>query len=145
MENNPSIAANKKSNVIRFLPHIARLLLGILFFLSGLMGFFMKEPPKETMSPGMWEFLQAMIHSGYLFYLTKATETIAGILLISNRYVPLALIILAPIIVNIALVNYFLAPSGLTIAVIIICLEIYLVRVYRKTFSPILKAKNLTE
>ena len=145
MTHSTTTLGNKKSGIARYLPTIARVLLGLLFFVSGIMGFFMKSPAKETMSPGMWEFFQAMIHSGYLFYLVKGTETLVGALLLINRFVPLALTVLAPILINIALVNYFLAPSGIIFSIILIVLELYLVRVYRSAFRPMLASRVTPE
>ncbi len=58
--------------------------------------------------------------------LLKATEIACGLLLISGFFVPLALIVLAPIIIHIFLIHFFLAPQGLPIAVVLGLLELYL-------------------
>ena len=56
----------------------------------------------------------------------KATETVCGAFLLSGFFVPLALVILAPILIHITLVNVFMMPSGLPIAVVLVVLMAYL-------------------
>ena len=86
----------------RHLPTIARVLLGLMFFVFGLMGLLHREPPpKDAMPEAAMTFAAAMAQTGYLMLLVKATEALAGALLLANRFVPLALTILAPVIVNI--------------------------------------------
>ncbi len=67
-----------------------------------------------------------MTASVYFLPLLKTTELLCGLLLLVGRFVPLALVILAPIIINIFFTHLFLAPSGLPVALIIGALEIYL-------------------
>ena len=71
------------------------------------------EPP-EPASAGA--FLGALFSTGYMFPLIKGTETLAGALLLSNRFVPLALTLLAPVLVNIVAFHVFLAPAALPLA-----------------------------
>jgi hypothetical protein len=66
----------------------------------------------------------------------------AGLLLLSNRCVPLALALLAPILVNIIAFHAFLAPSGLALPLVLLGLELYLARSYRDAFAPMLQARN---
>jgi uncharacterized membrane protein YphA (DoxX/SURF4 family) len=129
----------------RHLPTIARVLLGLMFFASGLMGLLnlVPPPPKESLPAGLVAFSQAMMNTGYLFQLVKGTETLMGALLLLNRFVPLALTILAPVIVNIVAVHAFLAPSGLPMAVVILGIELYLAWSYRSAFRPMLGARTL--
>ena len=79
--------------------------------------------------------------TGYLFQLVKVTEVIVGALLLLNRFVPLALALLAPVIVNIVAIHAFLAPSGVGMAVVILALELYLAWSYRSAFRPMLAAR----
>lgn len=137
--------ASSPSGFSRHLPTIARVLLGLLFFVFGLMGLLnlMPPPPKESMPPGLWAFSEAIKNTGYLLQLIKGTEVIVGALLLLNRFVPLALSLLAPVIVNIVAVHAFLAPSGLGMAIVILGLELYLAWSYRSAFRPMLGARVL--
>jgi len=141
----PAPSASAPKGFSRYLPTIARVLLGLLFFVFGLMGLFnlVPTPPKEAMPPGLWDFSEAIKNSGYLLQLVKGTEVVVGALLLLNRFVPLALTLIAPVIVNIVAVHVFLAPSGLVMALAILGLELYLAWAYRGAFRPMLGARVL--
>lgn len=83
----------------------------------------------------------ALMKSGYLFPLIKGTEVVAGALLLANRFVPLALVVIAPVIVNIFAFHAFLAPSGLVIASVLVALELALAWVHRSAYRPLLAAR----
>jgi uncharacterized membrane protein YphA (DoxX/SURF4 family) len=89
---------------------VSRILLGLTFTIFGLNGFlhFIKIPPHEG---GAAQFMGALVVSHYLIPVC-ALQVTAGLLLLVNRFVPLALAILAPIIVNIALYHALMAPHG---------------------------------
>lgn len=107
------------------LPMIARYALGLIFFVFGLNGFlnFIPQPPPPE---NLMTFVTGLMASKYFFPFLKGTEVLCGLMLLANRFVPLALVILAPIVLNIFLVHAFLAPEGLILAVIIGVLEAYL-------------------
>jgi uncharacterized membrane protein YphA (DoxX/SURF4 family) len=107
-------------------PMIARILLGLIFFGSGLMGLLNLAPPPADMPVALQTFMTGMMATKYFLPFLKLTETVCGLLLISGFYVPLALVVLAPVILNIFLVHTFMAPSGLPLAIVIGLLEIYL-------------------
>jgi putative oxidoreductase len=119
---------------------IARVLLGLLFLVFGLNGFlhFIPTPPASGLAG---QFLGALFVSHYLNVIF-ALQIVAGVLLLANRFVPAALAILAPLLVNIALFHVFMAPAGYAPAVIAIALwSVVLVR-ERAAFRPLLVAKN---
>lgn len=123
----------------RHAPTVARALLGLVFFVFGLNGFFgflPQPPPPESAAA----FLGGLAASGYMFPLIKGTEVAAGALLLVNRYVPLALTVLAPVIVNIVAFHTLLAPMT-PIALLVLALEVYLAFVYRSAFRPVLQAR----
>lgn len=127
---------------MKTLPTLARILLGLMFFVFGLNGFLNFIPaPKEGIPEGAMAFGAAMMKTGYFFQLVKGTEVICGLLLLVNRFVPLALVVLAPVIVNIVAFHAFLAPSGLPIPIVIVLLEAYLAWSYRRVFAPVLAAR----
>lgn len=135
--------ATPPSGLARHFPTVARVLLGLVFFVFGLNGFlnFMPPPPKETLPAALVAFSEAMINTGYLFALVKGTEVLVGALLLLNRFVPLALTLIAPVIVNIVAVHVLLAPSGAVISIVILALELYLAWAYRSAFRPMLAAR----
>src|SRR5690242_14713108 len=114
---------------LRFLPHIARVLMGLVFFVFGLNGFLHFIPePKEAMPEGVQALMSGFMKSGYMLQLIAGTETLAGALLLLNCFVPLALALIAPVIVNIVAFHLFLMPalSAFTPGIIVCVLEIYL-------------------
>jgi uncharacterized membrane protein YphA (DoxX/SURF4 family) len=119
----------------------ARVLLGLIFLVFGLNGFlhFLPQPP---MSGPPAEFAGALMATGYMFPLLKGTEVICGALLLAGRFVPLALTVLAPIIVNIVAFHAFLAPSGLPLALVVVALELFLAWSYRSAYRALLRARG---
>jgi uncharacterized membrane protein YphA (DoxX/SURF4 family) len=116
---------------------IARLLLGLVFFAFGLNGFF-HFIPNQPMPEAAGAFAGALMNSGYFFPFLKSLEVACGLLLLIGAFVPLALVVLAPIIANIFMFHAFLAPSGLPVALVIGALEIYL-SFFAKPYAPIVK------
>jgi hypothetical protein len=123
----------------RHAPTAARILLGLMFLVFGLNGFlsFLPMPPLAG-APGA--FMGALAATGYMFPLIKATEVIAGALLLSNRFVPLALTVLAPIVVNIVAFHLVLERSA-GMSVVLAGLLGYLAWAYRGSFRGVLAAK----
>ncbi len=119
----------------RYLPTIARILMGLIFFIFGLNGFlhFLAQPPAPEAPRA---FFGALAKTGYMVPLIFATQTLVGVLLLANRFVPLALALIAPVIVNIVLFHIFLAPAGLPMAILVLVLELYLAWAYRGAFLP---------
>lgn len=133
------------SRVLRHAPTAARFLLGATFFVFGLNGFLnFIPPPSDPMPAGAVAFGGALLQTGYMFPFIKGTEVIAGALLLSNRFVPLALTILAPIVLNIFAFHLFLAPAALTVATFVVALELYLAWCYRAVFRPMLAPRTAT-
>ncbi len=124
-----------------YLMLIARLLMGLVFFVFGLNGFFHFIPQPKTMPPGAGDFFGALMKTGYMIPLIFATQTLGGALLLLNCFVPLALALLAPVIVNIILFHLNLAPSGLPVACVVVALELYLAWSYRRFFQPMLTCR----
>jgi uncharacterized membrane protein YphA (DoxX/SURF4 family) len=119
----------------------ARLLLGAIFTVFGLNGFLHFLPMPAPTGPAA-VFMGGLAATGYFFPLLKGTEVIVGVLLLSNRFVPLALTVLAPIVVNIVAFHAFLAPSGLALPVVIVALGVYLAYTERAVFAPLLRARQ---
>jgi uncharacterized membrane protein YphA (DoxX/SURF4 family) len=128
-----------------FGPVIARVLLGLGFTVFGLNGFFHFIPePKTPMPQGAADFAGALFKTGYMFQLVAGTQVIAGVLLLLNIFVPLALVLLMPILVNIIAFHAFLAPAPAAFApgIVFMLLELYLAWVYRKAYRPLLTMRT---
>ena len=120
---------------------VARLLLGILFFVVGINGFlmFLPPPPPGTLPSGAVALSTAFAQSGYLMQLAMGTQVVAAILLLTDQFVPLALALLAPVIVNIIAFHLFLWRGGsLPMGVLALGLEIFLAWAYGPSFRPML-------
>jgi len=128
------------TNAIRYAPTAARLLLGIVFFTMGLDGFigFVPKPPLEGASVA---FIGALVASGYVMPVVKGIEVLAGALLLGNRFVPLALALLAPIIIAITGYHIVVAQEGVAVALVLVALELSLAWSYRRAFAPMLQAR----
>jgi putative oxidoreductase len=118
---------------------IARFLLGLIFLVFGLNGFlhFIPAPP-PTGTAG--QFLGALFVSHYLvpIFLLQITS---AVLLLVNRYVPLALTLLAPIIVNILLIHILMAPEGLPLAIVVTVLWFLVFLRVRSAFAGLLQQR----
>jgi uncharacterized membrane protein YphA (DoxX/SURF4 family) len=129
------------NTITRFAPTAARVLLGLIFFVFGLNGFlqFIPQPPAPERAGA---FMGALAATGYMFPLIKGVEVIAGGLLLSNRFVPLALALLAPNVVNIVLFHSILAPAGLPVALMVLALELFAAWSYREAYASMLHART---
>ena len=138
-----TLEAPRPRAIARYAFTAARVLLGLVFFVVGLDGFlqFVPRPDPSTMPAGSVAFGSAMMATGYLFQLVKGTEVVVGALLLANRFVPLALVLLAPVLVNIFLFSAFLAPSGIAMPIVLVLLELALAWKYRSAYRSILTAR----
>lgn len=115
---------------------IARLLLGLIFVFFGLNGFFhfLDMGPMPTGLAG--QFIGALAQSHY-FWVVAALQVIGGALLLINRFVPLGLVLLGPVIVNILLYHLFLNPAGISMAIVVTILWFIVFYWHRQYFSGI--------
>jgi putative oxidoreductase len=118
---------------------IARYLAGVIFLVFGLNGFlnFIPLPPPGGVAG---QFMGALYVSHYLWVIF-AFQVIAGVLLLVNRYVPLAVAILAPVLVNILTFHALMAPSGLPLAIFAALLWIVIFIEVRPAFSGLFQSR----
>lgn len=115
---------------------IARILLGLIFVVFGLNGFlnFLDTGPMPTGLAG--QFLGALVVSHY-YWVVAAAQIIGGVLLLVNLFVPLALVLLGPVIVNIICFHVFMNPSGVVPAVVVTVLWLIVFYANRQHFAGI--------
>jgi uncharacterized membrane protein YphA (DoxX/SURF4 family) len=120
---------------------VARILLGLVFFVFGLNGFFhfMPNPPP---TPAAGAFFGALIATHYMFFLIFGAQVLGGALLLLGLMVPFALLILAPVIVNIVAFHIYLSPAQLPIALVVAALELFLAWHYRAAFAPLFNTQG---
>ena len=118
---------------------IARILLGLVFFVFGLNGFlhFLNMPPP----PGLaGQYMGALFLSHYLVAVFLL-EVAGGFLLLVNLFVPVGLVFLGPVMVNILLFHCLLAPAGLPLALVAAVLWLVVFWGAREAFAGIFVAK----
>jgi uncharacterized membrane protein YphA (DoxX/SURF4 family) len=115
---------------------IARILLGLIFVVFGLNGFlnFLSMGPMPSGLAG--QFILALVMSHYL-WVVAALQVAGGALLLVNRFVPLGLVLLGPVIVNIILYHSLLNPSGVAPAIVVTILWLIVFYAHRQSFSGI--------
>jgi hypothetical protein len=123
---------------------IARFLLGFIFLVFGLNGFLHFIPASPPPSGTAGQFVEALFISNYLV-VVFLLQIIPAVLLLINRYVPLALTLLAPIIVNILLFHILMAPSGLALAIVVTVLWILVFLRVRSAFGGLFQRRVLAQ
>ena len=120
---------------------IARLLLGLAFVVFGLNGFhqFIPSPAQPLPQPAL-QFVLALAATHYI-HVIFAIQLISGILFLINRFVPLALTLIAPVIVNILLFHAFLQPSGIGPGLVVTLFWVIVFVRHRAAFAGIFAAK----
>ena len=124
---------------MRTVSTIARYLAGVIFLVFGLNGFlhFIPMPPPGGIAG---QYMGALYASHYLWVIF-AVQVIVGVLLLVNRYVPLAVAVLAPVIVNILCFHALMAPSGLPLALFVAVLWVLIFVGVRPAFAALFQSR----
>jgi putative oxidoreductase len=119
---------------------ITRILLGLPFLIFGLNHFFtfIPHPPMDGVA---LDYMMGLTKVGYFWPLLRGLEVLIGIALISGRFVPLALAVLAPISLHIFLFHVFVLLANLPLAIIILGLHIFLIVKYWDYYKPVFTPK----
>lgn len=120
---------------------IVRTLMGLLFLfasISVLLNLF-PQPPMEGVVKTFNEGIESV---GYFMPLLKITELLCGIAFVTGRFVPLATVVIAPIIVNIFFFHAFVDRTGLPVAIFLVLANIFVAYYYRASYAGLLKAKQ---
>jgi uncharacterized membrane protein YphA (DoxX/SURF4 family) len=115
---------------------LLQILLGLTLIVTG--GAKLLIPDRLSVGDFLVDGMKA---TGYLYSLLGVTELISGLMLTTGLFVPLALAILAPIILNIFLYHLFLAPAGIVVAILILLIYVALIAAYSTTYYALLKLK----
>ncbi len=124
-------------------PVIARILLGLLFFVFGGAGLLNLLPPPPDMPVKLQEFTTSLVNTGYFMPVLKGTETLCGLMLLTGFAPAIALVILAPITIQILLLHGFLTPGiqNLVIPILVLVLHLTAAAGYWTVYRPLLKEK----
>lgn len=116
----------------------ARIVLGLILIVFGL-NKFLNYMPAPDLPEAAANFMMALKNTGYMFSLLGAVEILAGLLLISNKLIPFALVILAPISVNIISFHLNLAPASIGPAALVFVLNAWLIYAYWPSYKSLFK------
>lgn len=120
---------------------IARVLLGLVFVIFGLNGFLQFIPITRMPTGQALQFVTVLMQSHWGLFVS-AFQLIGGVLLLAGRYIPLALAILGPVIVNILLYHLLLDHFGGSIAIVVALLWVFLFWRYRQHFASLFVQKT---
>jgi uncharacterized membrane protein YphA (DoxX/SURF4 family) len=140
-ENVSQAEGSGKKTIGRYVTAIARILLGLIFLALGVIGLLKLMAPPKEMPENIRMVLGALDTAGYM-QVVSAAEFMAGLLLLINRFVPLALALLAPVVVGILTFHIFLQPATIIPGIAAAIMELYLAWAYRGAFRPMLRAKT---
>lgn len=134
--------SSQPGKITRILSTIARLLLGLSLVVFGLNLFFNFIPQPEVVMPEKaMNFVGALVGSGYMMPLIGITQLFVGVCLLANRFVPLALVVFFPFMVNSVAFHVFLERSELPMAMVFLAFNLYLAWVHRAAYRPLLTAR----
>jgi uncharacterized membrane protein YphA (DoxX/SURF4 family) len=125
----------------QWLPAIARVLLGFAFLIFGLNGFLNFIPAPKDIPPEIMNVMGALMKGGWMT-VVSGVEVVAALMLLTNRFVPLGLVLLAPVIVGIITFHVAMQPKGIGPGIVVLVIELYLAWAYRGAFCPMLAAKT---
>lgn len=120
---------------------IVRVLMGLLFLFASVTYLFKLIIPPEA-TGAMKVFDAGIKASVYLMPTVKVIELICGLCFVSGFFVPLAAVVIAPIIVNIVFTHAFLAPEGLPIAIFLVVANGLVAYNYRELYRPLFRPKS---
>ncbi len=114
----------------------SRILLGLVFLASGVAGFFLFPHP-PPLPPGLaGQFQSVFFRSGWVLFV-DSIELISGAMLLANRFVALALVMLAAVIANILVFHVTMMLAGLPVALFVTLLWVIVALPFRSVFVPL--------
>jgi uncharacterized membrane protein YphA (DoxX/SURF4 family) len=126
------LRGSNREQIMKIAFIIVRTLLGLMFFVFGLMFFFMTMPPPPA-GPAA-DFMKVMFSTHYI-HVVKCFEVAGGLILLTGRFTPLGLTLVGPVIVNILIYDVCVDRSGLPMGIVIAALALFLLWYKRKSFA----------
>lgn len=132
---------NKK---LKYLETALRLWMGYILVTNSTVGII---TPLEDLGlpPHIYQIIKGMWDTGFMMYLVKSIELIGGLLLIFNIFIPIAVILLTPIVINIYGVHIFLFNSFITNGLYMLLICLFLIYRYKKVFKPLFIFRPLAD
>lgn len=119
---------------------IVRILLGLIFLASSVVVLF-KLVPVPPLTGNVKIFNDGLAATGYFIPMLKVIELVCAIALITGFFVPLALVVLFPIVVHIFVYHAVLAPEGLVIGALLLVANLFLAYYHRQRYAPLFRAR----
>ena len=124
---------------------IVRTLMGLLFLFASIVVLFDLVPQPDLNDPmfsdAARDFNKGIMSVRYFIPLLKITELLCGVAFVLGRYVPLATVLIAPIIINIFFYHIFVDKTGLPVAIFLVLANIFVAYYYRASYAGLLTAK----
>jgi len=117
----------------------ARIVLGLIFTLAGISGFAFLFVPAPPAPPGLPSLFMEVFFKTHWVQFVDGVQLIAGVLLLGNRYVPLALVALAAVIANILVFHITMQPAGLPVPIVVVALWFVVAYSRRDDLAPLLR------
>lgn len=120
---------------------IVRTLIGLMFLMASVTYFLNVAPPPEGLTGDTKTFFDGLAASKYILPVSKVVELLCGLMFISGKFVALAVVLIAPIVINILLINAIHLPSGLAIVIPLFIGILFLAYTEREKFAPLFEVK----
>lgn len=117
---------------------LARNVLGLLFLVFGLNGFLHFIPMQ--MPTGLAGQYMTVLSQSHYMVPVFLLQIVGGALLLANRFVPIALVLLGPVIVNILMYHILMAPQGLPLPLVVTLLWATVFYGVRRAFASLFVA-----
>ncbi|WP_367752557.1 DoxX family membrane protein [Flavobacterium sp. WC2430] len=119
---------------------IIRIMLGLLFLYTSISYFFHLTP--EVASTGEFKAFQlGLVASTYLLPLAKIVELLSGLSFVTGKYMTLANLVILPVTINILLINYFLTPENLPLAIFVFLGNVFLIFSHWENYKGLFRAE----
>ena len=138
------------SKALKITVIILRTLMGALFLFGSITYFLMLLYPHSAMAQRMSPppatdavkaFNDGIAAARYLMPTVKVFELTCGLAFVTGRFVPLAAVLIAPIIINIVGFHAFLEPAQLPVALFLVVANGFVAYYHRASYAPLFKAK----
>jgi uncharacterized membrane protein YphA (DoxX/SURF4 family) len=131
----------KRSRIIRAAMIVVRTLMGLIFIMASLVVLFGLAPQPELTGTAK-TFNDGIAAAVYFMPMLKVVELTCGILFLIGRFVPLATVLIAPIIVNIFAYHAFIDTSGLPVAIFLVLGNLFIAWCYRDAYRGLFTSQH---